>query len=38
MGAKEITILKNVTKEDVLVETITGEKSIFKLYGDTRYL
>jgi hypothetical protein len=35
MGAKEMAILQNVAKEDVLIETVTGEKSISKLYGDT---
>jgi len=35
MGEKEKAILKNVAEEDVLIETVTGEKSISKLYGDT---
>jgi mannitol-specific phosphotransferase system IIBC component len=35
MGEKEINILKNVTEEDVLIETVTGKTSISKLYGDT---
>ena len=35
MGEKERAILKNVAEEDVLIETVTGEKSISKLYGDT---
>jgi hypothetical protein len=35
MGEKEMEILKNVAEEDMLIETVTGEKSISKLYGDT---
>jgi hypothetical protein len=35
MGEREMNILKNVAQEDVLIETITGERSISKLYGDT---
>jgi mannitol-specific phosphotransferase system IIBC component len=38
MGEKEINILKNVTEEDVLIETVTGKTSISKLYGDTIFL
>jgi hypothetical protein len=34
MGKKEMAILKNVSEEDVLIETVTGEKSISKLYGN----
>ncbi len=30
-----MNILKNVAEEDVLIETVTGERSISKLYGDT---
>ena len=26
---------KNMEEEDVLIETVTGERSISKLYGDT---
>ena len=35
MGPKECEILFNVENEDVLIETVTGEKSISKEYGDT---
>ena len=35
MGEKEKAILQNIAEEDVLIETVTGEKSISKLYGDT---
>jgi hypothetical protein len=35
MGEREMNILKNVAQEDVLIETVTGERSISKLYGDT---
>jgi len=35
MGEREIGILKSVEEEDVLIETVTGEQSISKLYGDT---
>jgi hypothetical protein len=35
MGAREMDILQNVAEEDVLIETVTGERSISKLYGDT---
>jgi hypothetical protein len=35
MGPKERKILFNVENEDVLIETVTGEKSISKQYGDT---
>jgi hypothetical protein len=35
MGAREMDILQNVAKEDVLIETVTGERSISKLYGNT---
>jgi len=35
MGEREIDILRNVEEEDVLIETVTGERSISKLYGDT---
>jgi hypothetical protein len=35
MCTKEMDILQNVAEEDVLIETVTGEKSISKLYGDT---
>ena len=37
MGEKEKAILKKVAEEDVLIETVTGEKSISKLYGDTMF-
>jgi hypothetical protein len=32
--AKEMAILQNIAEEDVLMETVTGEKSMNKLYGD----
>ncbi len=35
MGEREMNILKNVAEEDVLIETVTGERSISKLYRDT---
>ena len=35
MGPKEKNILFNVEHEDVLIETVTGERSISKEYGDT---
>jgi hypothetical protein len=35
MGAREMDILQNVAEEDVLIETVTGERSVSKLYGDT---
>jgi hypothetical protein len=35
MGEKEKEILKSVEDEDVLIETVTGEKSISKQHGDT---
>jgi hypothetical protein len=35
MGEKEANILKNVAEEDVLIETVTGERSVSKIYGDT---
>ena len=35
MGPKERKILFNVENEDVLIETVTGEKSISKEFGDT---
>jgi hypothetical protein len=35
MGEKEKAILRNVAEEDVLIETVTGKKSISKFYGDT---
>jgi hypothetical protein len=35
MGPKERKILFNVENEDVLIETVTGETSISKQYGDT---
>jgi hypothetical protein len=35
MGEREMDILKSVEEEDVLIETVTGEQSISKLYGDT---
>jgi hypothetical protein len=34
MGEKEMEILKNVEEEDVLIETVTGEHALSKLYGD----
>jgi hypothetical protein len=34
-GAKELAILQNVAEEVALIETVKGEKSISKLYGDT---
>jgi hypothetical protein len=35
MKEKEKEILKSVEDEDVLIETVTGEKSISKQHGDT---
>ena len=35
MGEREMNIIKNVEEEDVLIETVTGELSISKFYGDT---
>jgi hypothetical protein len=35
MGEREMNILRNVAEEDVLIEMVTGERSISKLYGDT---
>jgi len=35
MGEREMGILKSVEEEDVLIETVTGERSISKKYGDT---
>jgi hypothetical protein len=35
MGPKECKILFNVKNEDVLIETVTSEKSISKEFGDT---
>ena len=35
MGPKEKNILFNVEHEDVVIETVTGEKSISKEYGGT---
>lgn len=35
MGAREMDILHNVVEEDVLIKTVTGDKSISKLYSDT---
>ena len=35
MGEKEKEILKSVEDEDVLIETVTGERSISKQHGDT---
>jgi hypothetical protein len=35
MGECEMGNLKSVEEEDVLVETVTGEQSISKKYGDT---
>jgi hypothetical protein len=35
MGEHEMDILKSIEEEDVLIETVTGEQSISKLYGDT---
>jgi hypothetical protein len=34
-GEKEANILKNVEEENVLIETVTGERSMSKIYGDT---
>jgi hypothetical protein len=36
-GEKEMQILKNVAEEDVFIETVTGEPSVSKLYGDTLF-
>jgi hypothetical protein len=30
-----MNILRNVEEEDMLIETLTGEHLISKLYGDT---
>jgi hypothetical protein len=35
MGEREMDILKSVKEEDVLIETVTSERSISKKYGDT---
>ena len=35
MGEREMDILKSMEEEDVLIEMVTGEKSISKFYGDT---
>jgi hypothetical protein len=35
MGEKEMEILKNVKEEIVLIETVPGEHSMSKIYGDT---
>jgi hypothetical protein len=35
IGAKEKSILCNVEAEDVLIEMVTGEKSISQEYGDS---
>jgi hypothetical protein len=37
MGEREMNILKNVTVENVLIETVTGETSMSKIYGDTNF-
>jgi hypothetical protein len=34
MGEKEKEILRSVEDEDVLIETVTGERSISKQHGD----
>jgi hypothetical protein len=35
MGDREIKILRSIEEEDILIETVTGEQSISKLYGNT---
>lgn len=35
MGEKESNILSNVAEEDVIIETVTGKRSLSKIYGDT---
>jgi hypothetical protein len=35
MGEREMNILSNVAEEDVLIETVSGERSLSKIYGDT---
>lgn len=35
MGKKEIEILKDIAEEDVMIESVTGETLLSKLYGDT---
>ena len=37
MGEIEKLLLKNVAEEDLLIETVTGKKSIPKIYGDTMF-
>jgi hypothetical protein len=37
MGPKERKILFNVENENVLIETVTGERSISKEFGDTMF-
>ncbi len=34
MGEREMNILKNDAEEDILIETVAGEMSTLKLYGD----
>jgi hypothetical protein len=34
MGEREMEILKNIEEEDALIETVTGKRSISKMYGD----
>jgi len=35
MGECEMDILKNIEKEDILIETVSDEQLISKLYGGT---
>ena len=37
LGPKERSILANVENEDVLIETVTGQKSMSKEFGDTMF-
>jgi len=35
MAEREMDILKNVEEEDILIETVSDEQLISKLYGGT---
>jgi hypothetical protein len=37
LGLKECNILFNIENEDVLIKTVTGERSISKEYGDAMF-
>lgn len=37
LGLKERKILFNIENEDVLIKTVTGERSISKEYGDAMF-